>query len=127
MSEAYAKALAEGRRDGNGGLSPRTVHHIHRILKQALAQAVRWQMLVRNRADVDPPKVERKTMQTLDVDQTIELIEAARGTSLFIPVLLGALRGLRRGEITALRWRSVAHCRSAFGCRQHRTDERRGT
>jgi integrase len=107
VSEAYAKAFAEGRRDGNGGLSPRTVHHIHRILKQALAQAVHWQMLVRNSADVDPPKVERKTMQTLDVDQTIELIEAARGTSLFIPVLLGALRGLRRGEITALRWRSV--------------------
>jgi integrase len=107
VSDAYAKALASGRRDGKGGLSPRTVHHIHRILKQALAQAVRWGMIARNPADVDPPRVERKQMQTLDADQTIELIEAARGSSLFIPVLLGALCGLRRGEITALRWRAI--------------------
>ena len=31
-----------GRRDGKGGLSPRTVHHMHRVLKQALEQAVKW-------------------------------------------------------------------------------------
>ena len=107
VSEAYAKALASGRRDGKGGLSPRTVHHIHRILKQALAQAVRWQTLARNPADVDPPRVEKKQMHTLDADETITLIEAARGTNLFVPVLLGALCGLRRGEITALRWRTI--------------------
>jgi hypothetical protein len=59
VSEFYTKALASGRRDGKGGLSPRTVHHIHRILKQALSQAVRWQTLARNPADVDPPRVER--------------------------------------------------------------------
>jgi integrase len=107
VSEAYAKALASGRRDGKGGLSPRTVHHIHRILKQALAQAVRWQTLARNPADVDPPRVERRQMHTLDADETITLIEAARGTNLFLPILLGALCGLRRGEITALRWRTI--------------------
>jgi len=46
-------------------------------------------------------------MQTLDADETVTLIEAARGTSLFLSVLLGALCGLRRGEITALRWRTI--------------------
>jgi integrase len=107
ISQAYAKALASGCRDGKGGLSPRTVRHIHRILKQALSQAVRWEMIARNPADVDPPRVERKQMQTLDADQTIELIEAARRSALFIPVLLGALCALRRGEITALRWKSI--------------------
>src|SRR5262249_32135279 len=39
ISEAYSKALSAGRRDGAGGLSPRTVHHMHTILKQALKQA----------------------------------------------------------------------------------------
>jgi hypothetical protein len=39
ISTAYVKALASGRRDGGGGLSPRTVHHMHRILRQALGQA----------------------------------------------------------------------------------------
>src|SRR5438552_15994973 len=57
ISAAYAQALLSGRRDGKGGLSPRTVHHMHRIFKQALGQATRWQLLVRNPADaVDPPK-----------------------------------------------------------------------
>ena len=33
ISAAYTKALASGRRDGKGGLSPRTVHHMHRVLE----------------------------------------------------------------------------------------------
>lgn len=44
VSEAYAKALATGRRKGAGGLSPRTVRQMHAILKSALAQAVRWEI-----------------------------------------------------------------------------------
>jgi Phage integrase, N-terminal SAM-like domain len=31
ISQAYSKALANGRRDGKGGLSPRTVNHMHRV------------------------------------------------------------------------------------------------
>src|SRR5262249_36706394 len=96
ISQAYAKALTSGRRDGTGGLSARTVTH------------KRWQLLARNPADaVRPPKVERKQMQTLDAEATVTLIEAARGSPLFVPILLGILLGLRRGEITALRWRSI--------------------
>ena len=57
ISQAYAKALTSGRRDGQGGLSARTVHHMHRVLRQALQQAVEWQMLTRNPADlVKPPE-----------------------------------------------------------------------
>jgi len=41
ISQAYAKALTSGRRDGQGGLSARTVTHIHRVLREALQQAVR--------------------------------------------------------------------------------------
>ena len=108
ISQAYAKALESGRRDGKGGLSPLTVKYMHRILRHALQQAVRWQLLVRNPADaVKPPMAERKEMKALDADGTAALIEAARGTRLFVPILLGVLCGMRRGEITALRWRSV--------------------
>ena len=108
ISQAYAKALEGGRRDGKGGLSPLTVRYMHRILRHALQQAVRWQLLVRNPADaVKPPKAERKEMKALDTDATAALIEAARDTRLFVPIVLGVLCGMRRGEITALRWRSV--------------------
>src|SRR5215471_17909047 len=60
ISQAYAKALASGRRDGKGGLSAASVHYQHRVLKKALGQAVKWRLLPRNPVDaVDPPRVER--------------------------------------------------------------------
>ena len=108
ISDAYRKALTEGRRDGAGGLSPQTVTHMHRVLKQALGQAVKWELLARNPADaVDPPKSRGAPMQTYDLDQTAQLIEAMRPTRMFIPTLLAVPCGMRRGEIAALRWRSV--------------------
>lgn len=108
IAEAYARARVSGRRDGTGGLSPRTVHHMHRILKSALSKAVHWRMLLRNPADaVDPPKVERVTLKTYDLSQTVELLDAMRGTKMFAPTMLAVLCGLRRGEICALRWRHV--------------------
>jgi len=108
ISEAYSKALTSGRCDGKGGLSPQTVKHIHVVLKQALAQARVWRAISHNPADlVKPPKLARGEMQTLNTDQTAAMIEAARGTPIFIPILLGVLCGMRRGEICALRWRSI--------------------
>ncbi|MDO8398915.1 MAG: tyrosine-type recombinase/integrase [Bradyrhizobium sp.] len=108
ISAAYSKALNEGRRDGKGGLSPQTVTHMHRVLKQAIGQAVKWELLNRNPVDaVDPPKAARGLMQTYDLDQTAELIEAMRPTRMFVPTLLAVLCGMRRGEVAALRWKNV--------------------
>jgi integrase len=108
ISDAYGKALSAGRRDGKGGLSPSTVRYLHVILKSAMGQAVRWQMLARNPVDaVDPPKIERSAMNTYDLAQTADLIDATRGTRMTITVMLAVLCGLRRGEIAALRWRNI--------------------
>ena len=63
-------------------------------------------------------------MQTYDLEQTAELIEAARGRRVFIPTLLAVLGGLRRGEIAALRWRDVDLSGCATGRRAvSRADE----
>jgi integrase len=108
ISDAYAQALASGRRDGRGGLAASTVRYMHVVLKAALGQAVRWQMLAHNPADaVDAPKIKRSAMHTYDLAQTAALIDATRGTRMRITVTLAVLCGLRRGEIAALRWRGV--------------------
>ena len=108
ISEGYAQALASGRRNGPGGLSPRTVHHMHIILKGALQQAVKWDELARNPAvNVDPPKASRAPMKTYDLLQTADLLAASRGRRVFVPILLAVLCGMRRGEIAALRWRNI--------------------
>lgn len=105
---AFSKALTEGRRDGKGGLSPRTVHHMRRVLIKALGQAVTWERLFRNPASATtPPKVERQKMLAYDAGQTAALLEAFRPTRMFIPVVLAVMCGLRRGEVLALRWRNV--------------------
>jgi integrase len=138
ISAAYAKALASGRRDGQGGLSARTVTHMHRVLREALQQAVRWQLLARNPVDAcKPPKVEHKQMRVLDAAATAELIEAARPYSMFMPILLAVTTGMRRGEIAALRWKSVnlevgqlavvaSTEQTKAGCREKETKSGRG-
>jgi integrase len=108
IDAAFSQALQTGRRDGKGGLSPRTVHHMRRVLIKALNQAVTWDRLPRNPAQATtPPKVERQKMLAYDAGQTGELLEAMRPTRMFIPTLLAVMCGLRRGEILALRWRHV--------------------
>lgn len=111
ISGAYAQALESGRCDGAGGLSARTVNHMHRVLFSALDQAERWKMIVRNPAALlekrDRPKIERKTVATIDAPTTATILDAARERRLFIPLVLAVFCGVRRGEITALRWKAV--------------------
>jgi integrase len=116
ISVAYAKALREGRRDGKGGLSASTVRYMHSVLREALGQAVLWEMLPRNPVDaVSAPRQERNAMKALDATQTVVILDHFRPTRMFIPVLLAVLCGLRRGEIAALRWNSVDLSASRIG------------
>jgi integrase len=84
------------------------VMHMHRVLKLALKQAVRWELLHRNPADaVQPPKIEKRRMSAYDMAQTAAMLEALKHQRIYVPALLAVLCGLRRGEIAALRWRNV--------------------
>jgi len=104
----YVAALASGRRIGKGGLAPRTVHHHHRVLFQALRQAVRWRIIVHNpAADVDAPKVEATEILILDHNQVPVLLAATKTTRLHVPTILALNTGMRRGEVLGLRWPDI--------------------
>lgn len=108
IDAAWGKLLENGRRDGKGGLSPRTVHHCRRVMLTAMDQAVKWDLLKRNPVALTrPPKVERKQMEAYSAPQTAVLLDELRASRVFIPVLLAALCGMRRGEIIALRWKDI--------------------
>lgn len=101
----YTDRLERGRADGKGGLSPMTVKHLHRLLFQALDQAVKWQVLARNpAAAAEPPKVEREERPVLDEEGIRRLVEGARGSWLYLPICIALSTSLRRGEILALKW-----------------------
>jgi integrase len=113
IQSAYTKWATEGRRDGKpGGLSAQTRIHIHRVLYAALARATEHDppLLARNPANAFKkrlPKVERKDLVTLTPEQSTQLLAALRHSRVYWPVLLALATGMRRGEICALRWRSV--------------------
>jgi integrase len=103
---AYTRMLETGRKDGKGGLQPITVNKAHRLLKQALQQAVNDGRLVKNpAATVKPPRVQWEEQAALDEKDTIRLLEAAkaprRGQALYIPILLAVYTGMRLGEVRA--------------------------
>lgn len=97
----YAERLASG-------LSPTTVHHLHAALHKALDQAVRWNLVARNVADlVDPSRDRHFEMATLSPDQARLLMDAAGGDRLEALYVLALTTGMRQGEILGLRWRHV--------------------
>jgi integrase len=123
----YASALKDGRLDGKGGLSKQTVLHHHRVLRQALQQGVRWQLLSRNPADAaQPPRPPRREMQVHDEDETALLLDAAKGNRNYVPVLMAVSTGLRRGEILALRWQDVDLDKATLAVRQTLEQTRKG-
>lgn len=89
-------------------LSPQTVKHVHRVLSQALKQAVRLRLVAHNPVTaIDPPRPVRRDMNILSPPQLAELIQRAANTAIYVPVALASTTGMRRGEVLALRWRDV--------------------
>jgi integrase len=91
------------------GLSARTVRYLHTILHGALTQAEKNQLVARNVVTlVEPPRKERKEMQTLTLAQVAStLLPAIEADRLGAAVFLAFGTGLRRGELLGLRWRDI--------------------
>ncbi len=108
IQDYYAKQLIQGRSDGTGGLSPRSVLYHHRILSKALDHAVRMGALARNVAKlISPPRVSSKTMNILDAEQALKFLDLASET-VYYPLFSTLLyTGMRRGEGLALKWKNV--------------------
>src|SRR2546427_1146270 len=53
------------------------------------------------------PKIERKQMTTLSVEQSAKLLQALDRSVVYSPTLIAIATGMRRGEILALRWKNV--------------------
>lgn len=77
----YVRKLSQGRVDGKGGLSARSVVYHHRILSKALDYTVKMGVAVRNVARlVEPPRVARVMMHTLSPEESSRFLDAARET-----------------------------------------------
>lgn len=90
------------------GLSPQSVRKIHAVIHVALERAMKWDLVVRNVADLaTPPRGERHEFETLGPDEARSLLSAAKGHRLEALYWLALTTGMRQGELLALRWKEV--------------------
>jgi len=100
--------LSQGRADGKGGLTARTVRHHIACLRTALQNAVRMGMLVRNPVDaVIIPRPERHEMRTMNETDIHLFLEMAQRTQYYALFYTAIFTGMRRSELLALRWQDV--------------------
>lgn len=101
IQAAYAGVRAKGR-------SEQTVLHCHRVLRESLKHAMKWQILARNPADaVDAPRAVSREVITPDATALTTLLTEAELTPLGAMIYTALMTGLRLGELSGLRWQDV--------------------
>ncbi len=92
----------------SGPLSPRTVQITLFVLRKALSQAVKWDLAVRNVAQlVETPRAEQKEIKPLSLEQVQKLLKTMAGARLEALFMAGLALGMRRGEMLGLRWDDI--------------------
>jgi integrase len=90
------------------GNSACTVQQTRRVLRAALFQAMREELVGRNVAQlVKPPKWEPSEIRPWTVEESNQFLAVARSNPLYPAYLLLLLYGLRRGEVLGLRWSDI--------------------
>lgn len=99
----YGHLMDHGRIRGEGGLAPKTIVNIHRMLHRALRDAVRWDMVPRNAAeDAQPPRARRPRITVWEPEEMRRFVDQVRSDRFFALWLLAATTGMRRGELAGL-------------------------
>ncbi|RNM12066.1 site-specific integrase [Nocardioides pocheonensis] len=99
----YGHLLERGRVKSKGGLSPKTVQNVHRMLHRAMRDAVKWGQLPRNYAeDAEPPRAPRPRPTVWTPEQLGAFVQHVRNDRFYALWLLVATTGLRRGELAGL-------------------------
>lgn len=97
-----------GRVDGKGGLSARTLRLHKNILFQTLNEAVKAGIIPSNPCQfVQLPKTERYQSSYYSAEQLQALFDAIQKEPLYPLVKITALYGLRRSEVLGLKWDSI--------------------
>lgn len=108
IQQFYIDKSKNGRIDGAGGLSPKTLRNLHNMLHKALNQAVYLDMIQKNPTDFAVlPKSQKKEMRYFTIEEQKRLQEVIKGHRLEMAVLLDLYTGMRQGELLGLTWKNV--------------------
>lgn len=108
LQRLYNEKRENGRVDGRGGLSARTVRIIHTVMHASLKQALKEGLVARNVAEATTlPRQQKKELRVLTLEEEQRFIAAVAGDRLGTAFLLDLASGMRLGELLALRWQDV--------------------
>jgi len=108
IQKFYNNKLENGRLDGKGGLSPKTIKNMHVMLHEALEQALKNGLVTRNVTNaVTLPKITKKEMRVLTVDEQNRLLKICNNENNGIFIILALSTGMRLGEILGLKWKDI--------------------
>lgn len=108
VQKMYNERLANGKSDGKGGLSPRSVQIIHAALHSALKQALKEGLVVRNVTEATKlPRREKREPRVLSIEEQNQFMDILDDDRLGVAFLLDLGTGLRVGELLGLRWQDV--------------------
>jgi len=104
------KLSKSGRKDGKGGLAPKTVARCWGVLNQALEKAVEDKYIVVNPAakkSVNLPKVPKPKINHMTVDDASAFLVAIQDDYMHPAIVTDLMLGLRRGELLGLKWKDI--------------------
>ncbi len=101
LNEFYASLTKQG-------LKGVTQQRYHALIHSAYSFLVKHQYIDSNPCDfADRPKAEKYRAEYYNQSELAELFRAARGSDIYIPVLLAAYYGLRRSEVVGIKWSNI--------------------
>ena len=109
------KLSKAGRKDGKGGLAPKTVVRTFGILRQALDKAVEDELIPSNPAGKNPagkslvnlPKIPKPQIKHMPIDDAVAFLQAIKKDYMYPAIMTDLILGLRRGELLGLKWKDV--------------------
>ncbi|SEH03503.1 Site-specific recombinase XerD [Nonomuraea solani] len=117
LSATDVRRLVEAKAES--GLSAATVKQIHGLIRNALADAEREELIHRNVAKlVKPPSIRREEARVLTIEEAKKLVEVIRDDRLEAFWICALTLGLRRGELLGLCWGNVDFGNGLLAVRQ---------
>lgn len=114
------------KKDGNPGLSPKTIKNIHGVLHMALQQAVKVGYIRYNPAGACTlPRRERKELKPLDETESKAFLLAIKGHRLESLFTITLFTGMREGEALGLCWDCVDFTRGTMRIEKQLQREKR--
>lgn len=89
-------------------LAPKTIKNIMLNLSAAMKKAVMLDLIPKNPCDnITMPKLERFEPDVYSMEEVNKMLDCAKNTDLYLPLMIEICIGLRRGELLALKWHHI--------------------